>query len=169
MGEKLVTDAINTVGFRPDKEIEPRKSFFSSLTQKTEEMINLERKENLINNDLGGQESMKVSKVLFKINDNENENSEESGEEEKMEQANQISNSKDFLTPRVMIRENLSHNSINESFEGSMSDSQSSELSSAMIKDIQRRRKKIDLNLLKSKRKTINMRLAFLSPSNQEL
>lgn len=174
LGDQIVNDAMKTAGLNIEKESEqeiniikstnfPRKPAAGEIPNEDKENLDDEsQKTGKFLNKLRRQTTKALRFFLEKENVEENSEKEEFSEEESNEKNGARNSIRKKMTKEIEIYEKEDQK---ESIDESENDSQSSELSQTKIKEMQKQKKKIDLNLLKSKRKTISMRLAFLSPS----
>ena len=175
LGEAIVTNALKSAGLNPKPSSRNgRLSIFSkNLTPKDSE--NSSQKPEDLKEILVNKITRQTTLALKNLIENEaNENEEEEEEEEESPEIKNelLENNMDLMEESIKKSLDIEFSNMlmkeKEQLEASLSDEDSQDvsiISSQKLLEAQKERnKKIDMNLLKSKRRTINMRLAFLAP-----
>ena len=168
LGEKIVNNVLNSAGLIPMDASQPAISFKAS----EDDISSEDSKERNYKETLATKirrQTTKAIKNLFENGHIKESMKEEEDLEDLLEEKENVSKiGRSMLNSLHVELNNLAKNKeANESYIVSEEDSDESVLSVRRITEIKREKRKIDLNLLKNKRKTINMRLAFLSPSEK--
>ena len=183
LGESIVNNALKSAGLNPlnPSKVSPRiggrPSIFANLIsagdsqqekhetiEGVREMIinKISRKTTIALKSLLEDKGLKEDEELSNMND-QNQDYKEEEDLNPIEES--IKKTIDMELSNIYQKE--SRQQLDDSSSGDSRDSQDfSVISSQQVIEIQKvRNKRIDLNMIKSKRRTINMRLAFLAPS----